>query len=76
MADSDDVPQCLRCRSEMESGGMYDPGGSGVLNWIAQPTGPTKLLDLFSSAARHQRVNYVIRAYRCSKCGFVELNAP
>lgn len=74
--------QCLRCGSEMETGFMLDrdtipPFGTSpprVPTWIE---GSTENSDEWNSSFKlaGKRMRQVNKAYRCVKCGYLELYA-
>lgn len=64
--------KCLRCQAEMDVGGLFDPGGSGILAWVARRESPIKLGDLITGQGKMSQ--HTVKAYHCPVCGFVELS--
>jgi hypothetical protein len=67
---------CLRCATVMEAGFIADHGldGDGVANWHPGRA-RTKPVGLGAAAVLDQSKKKQITAYRCPKCGTLELVA-
>ena len=67
---TDDEKRCTHCGAqELEPGFIDDPRGSGDTRWVAGAIerGP------FGGARRMGRRRLQIDAYRCTRCGHLEL---
>ncbi len=69
-----DRPTCPRCAGEMEPGTLLDRGhysSPEVPEWVE--TSPDR--SFWSGLKLKGLDKYPVRAYRCEKCGYLELYA-
>ncbi len=69
------TPDCPKCNARMEPGFMPDStwGGEIPPTWVAGR--PTKAWHGLGALKTKGQARYPVAAYRCPKCGFLELYA-
>ena len=69
--------KCLRCQVTMEAGYIQDIGYSIVVQtkWNRGAPEQRKLFGM-KNGIKYREDGITMTAYRCPKCGAVELNAP
>lgn len=67
-----DVLTCLRCSHEMTLGVVWDLGGGSGFRWTQWRAERVPFHKLFSTKIEQ----IPVKAFRCQRCGYVELSAP